>query len=334
MKYIRLLFLLLLSACYGESFTYEGQKLKGVSLVAPPQPMGPGVMEELQQTGVEWVSLMPYAFARMGDTSLQYNIDRQWWGERDEGLIQSIRLAREQGLQVMLKPHLWLRGGGFTGDLSFRSDEQWQAWERAYTRYLLHHARIADSMQLPLLCIGTELTLHNRQRPQYWKQLIDTIRNVYSGKLTYAANWDAVEDFPHWESLDYIGADAYYPLTQNPQPTIAAITEGWQPHLQALRRLSARYQKPVLFTEWGYRSIRASTQEPWRSDTGGTADQEAQANAYQAFFQAVWPEPWFAGGFVWKWYPDLPQSHHRTETDFTPQGKAAQQVLQENYGKR
>jgi hypothetical protein len=333
MKYLPLLFLLILGSCNAESFTYEEQKFKGVNLVAPPQPMGPEVMAALQQLGVEWVSLMPYAFTRMGDTSLHHNIDRQWWGERDEGLIESIRLAREHGLQVMLKPHLWLRGGGFTGDLTFETVEQWQAWERAYTGYLLHHARIADSMQVSLLCIGTELTQHNRQRPHYWQQLIDTLRSVYSGRLTYAANWDAVEDFPHWEALDYIGVDAYFPLTQSQQSTVIEIAEAWQPHLQSLRRLSGRHQKPVLFTEWGYRSITATTQEPWRSDTKGIADEEAQARAYRAFFKVVWPEPWFAGGFVWKWYPRLPQPHH-FETDFTPQGKAAQEVLRKEYSKR
>lgn len=334
MKYLYLFFLLILGACYGNNFTCDGQKFKGVNLVASPQPMGPEVITALQQLGVEWVSLMPYAFTQMGDTSLHYNLDRQWWGERDDGLIESIRLAQEQGLEVMLKPHIWLQGGGFTGDLTFEKESQWQAWERSYTAYLLHHARISDSMQVPLLCIGTELTLHNRQRPHYWRQLIDTLRTVYSGKLTYAANWDAVEDFPHWKALDYIGVDAYFPLTQSQSSAIKEIAEGWRPHLQLLRRQSARHQKPVLFTEWGYRSITATTQEPWRSDTEGAADEEAQARAYEAFFVAVWPEPWFAGVFVWKWYPNIPQPQHQLDTDFTPQGKAAQEVLKKEYSKR
>ena len=331
MKYPYMLFVLLLCACNVKSFNYEGQKMEGVSLVAPPDPMEAEVMQELDGLGVEWVSLMPYAFTQNGDTALIYNIERQWWGERDSGVVESIRLAQERGIKVMLKPHLWLRGGGFTGDLTFKTGEEWQAWERAYTRYILHHAHIADSMQVPLLCIGTELTHHNKQRKEYWQQLIDTVRSVYSGQLTYAANWDAVEDFPHWEDLDYIGVDAYFPLTKKDKPTVEEVAEDWKSHLQDLNKLAARYQKPILFTEWGYRSIAGTTREPWRSDTEGTADPEAQEAAYRAFFQAVWPQPWLAGGFLWKWYPQLPRRHHRVETDFTPQGKPAQEVIKEYY---
>ncbi|AHM63375.1 hypothetical protein D770_25650 [Flammeovirgaceae bacterium 311] len=329
-----LVLLLLLSACEGNSFKYEGPKLEGVSLVAPPDPIGPEVMQELQGIGVEWVSLMPYAFARPGDTVLHHNTERQWWGERDEGLLESIRLAQEQGLQVMLKPHLWLQDGSFTGDLSFDTLEQWQAWERSYTSYLLHHAHLADSMQVPLLCIGTELTRHNQQRPQYWQQLIDTIRSVYSGRLTYAANWDGLAAFPHWHALDFIGVDAYFPLSELPKPTVAALAEAWQPHLQDLGRLAGKYQKPILFTEWGYRSISGTSREPWQFDAEGAPDAEAQAVAYQAIFEKVWPEPWFAGGFVWKWYPRLPTRHHDIEIDFTPQGKPAQEVLKDNFGRQ
>ena len=322
---------LLLSSCQSGHFTYDAPKMEGVSLVAPPQPMGPEVMQELQALGVEWVSLMPYAFLAPGDTILYYNIDRQWWGERDEGLIESIRLAKEAGLQVMLKPHLWLKGGAFTGDFGFPSAESWKTWERAYTGYILHHARIADSTQLPLFCIGTELTQHNKARPQYWQQLIDTVRAVYQGKITYAANWDAINDFPHWGQLDYIGVDAYFPLSDAEQPSPEVLVQAWQPHLKALQDIATKHQKPILFTEWGYRSIRKTSHEPWRSDTDAPVDYKAQADAYRAFFQHVWPQSWLAGVFLWKWYPQIPQHYHKIEKDYTPQDKPAQEVVREYF---
>lgn len=323
---------LLLAGCQTKSFVYEGKKLEGVSLVAPPKPIGAEAMQELDEVGLEWVSLMPYAFTEEGGTELYYNLERQWWGERDEGLIETIRLAREAQLQVMLKPHLWLRGGSFTGDLSFSTEAQWQAWEKAYTGYILHQAHIADSMQVPLFCLGTELTQHNMQRPDYWAFLIDTLRTVYGGQLTYAANWDAVEAFPHWDKVDFIGVDAYFPLSKEDSPTPDQLKKGWQPHLRALQTLAGRHQKPILFTEWGYRSIQATAREPWRSDTEGTNSAEAQKAAYEAFFQQVWTQPWVAGAFLWKWYPQQPRRHHKLETDFTPQGKPALDVVRQYYG--
>lgn len=338
MKYLGTLYLyvvmLLLFACQTRNYIYEGKKLEGVSLVAPPEPMEFKTMQELQEVGLEWVSLMPYAFSQAGDTVLHYNLERQWWGERDEGLVESIRLAHEAGMQVMLKPHLWLRGGGFTGDLTFKTAGEWQAWERHYTAYILHHAHIADSMEVALLCIGTELSQHNKQRPLYWQQLIDTVRSVYKGKLTYAANWDAAESFPHWENLDYIGVDAYFPLTKAEQASEEEIAAGWQTHLKDLQQLAGKYQKPILFTEWGYRSISNTAVEPWRSDTEGKADPAAQALSYSVFFKTVWPQPWLAGAFLWKWYPQIPRRHHNIETDYTPQGKPAMEVIREHYGSR
>jgi hypothetical protein len=93
-----------------------------------------------------------------------------------------------------------------------------------------------------------------------------------------------------------------------------------------------------LFTEYGYRSIDQTAKEPWVADTPAKVNHQAQANAYEALFAEFWHEPWFAGGFAWKWYE--PQMLHRAEsrwhkmdTDFTPQNKAAQQVLQKWYGK-
>lgn len=289
-------------------------------------------MQELQQLGAGWVSLMPYAFTQMGDTRLRYNLDQQWWGERSEGIVESVRLAREQGLQVMLKPHVWA-GDGFHGDIAFTSEADWQAWEASYSSYILHFARLADSLQLPLFCIGTELKNHTRQRPLYWAQLIDTVRAVYGGKLTYADNWDSYQGFPHWSQLDFIGIDAYFPLSEQEQPALNDLAEAWQPHLEQIRQVAAQHQKPVLFTEWGFRSIRGATLEPWRSDTEGTADNAAQAAAYRAFFKTVWPQPWLAGAFLWKWYPHLPQRRHRLETDYSPQGKPALEVVRKYYGR-
>jgi hypothetical protein len=39
------------------------------------------------------------------------------------------------------------------------------------------------------------------------------IRKIYTGKLTYAANWDDFDKVPFWKELDYIGIDAYFPLS-------------------------------------------------------------------------------------------------------------------------
>ncbi len=42
-------------------------------------------------------------------------------------------------------------------------------------------------------------------------------------------------------------------------------------------------------------------------------------------------EPWLAGAFVWKWYPDHERAGGPSHPGFTPQNKPAERVLQAWY---
>ena len=153
---------------------------------------------------------------------------------------------------------------------------------------------------------------------------------MYRGPLTYAANWDRYDRIPFWSQLDYVGVDAYFPLSDAREPSVRELTRGWQPHLTALRKLSDRLQKPILFTEFGYRSCDYTARRPWESETPCVPNETAQANAYRALTEAVWPQPWLAGGFAWKWFMDN-DLRHRERDQYSPQGKVAEEVLQRQW---
>ena len=225
----------------------------------------------------------------------------------------------------MLKPHVWMQGGSHL-DLEFTNEQDWQTFEADYSQYVLDFARIADSLHVDLYCITTELDRFATARPVFWSKLIDQVKKVYKGKLTYAANWDRYEKIPFWNQLDFIGVDAYFPLSDDREPSVKSMSKGWRRHLSDLSSFSRRNQKPILFTEFGYRACDNTAERPWESETPCTQNQLAQANAYSAFLETVWPQPWFAGGFVWKWF--MHDAHRGRERDqFSPQGRAAEQVL-------
>lgn len=275
--------------------------------------------------GAEWVALVPYAFGPGEDGRLQWNAeDWQWWGETEHGTRTQIRLAKAAGLKVMMKPHLWLEHGAFTGTYDATN---WEAFAASYRDYLLQFARVAETEGAEVLCIGTELRCFTEQQPAYWNALIDTLRAVYHGKLTYAANWDEVAHVPFWSQLDLIGVDGYFPLTPRPTSNVDSIAAGWAPHVRLLGALSARVNKPVLFTEMGYTCTTHCTVEPWKEDNSAPSDQHAQAAAYAAFFRTMHAQPWYAGCFVWKWFADGGKRSERQENDFSPQGKAALSVM-------
>jgi len=50
-------------------------------------------------------------------------------------------------------------------------------------------------------------------------------------------------------------------------------------------------------------------------------------------FLTFWHQPWFAGGFVWKWYAHHPEAGGANNNDYTPQRKPAEQLIRSYYQK-
>lgn len=264
-----------------------------------------------------------------------YNGKRgQWWGERPEGVLETIRLAHEAGVQVMLKPQIYVPRS-WTGSLNFDTAEDWASWEQGYERYILEMARLADTCSVGLFCIGTEFRMSVARRPAFWKSLITKVRQVYRGKLVYSANWDDWEQVPFWPELDYIGLSGYFPLIQAATPQVDSLKAAWEPICQRLRTFSRKHQRPVLFTEFGYLSVDHCGWRNWELEAvvrEKEVNEQAQANCLEALLATFQPEPWWAGGFVWKWFPELRGHEGYPERDYTPQGKAGEAILCKWYG--
>jgi hypothetical protein len=170
------------------------------------------------------------------------------------------------------------------------------------------------------------------QRNSYWFSLITEIRKVYKGKLTYAANWDEFKRVPFWGKLDFIGVDAYFPLTDLKSPSIADFETGWQKHKTEIKAVQVRFKKPILFTEFGYRSVDYTGKKPWESNRiEGGFNLKAQENGLQALYNQFWNEEWFAGGFVWKWFVNHNRVGGIYNNRFTPQNKPAEELLKKLY---
>ena len=166
------------------------------------------------------------------------------------------------------------------------------------------------------------------------KDLIVEIKNIYKGKLTYAANWDEFKRTPFWSDLNYIGVDAYFPVSDSKTPTVAECLEGWKKHKVVIKGLSDKYKKPILFTEYGYRSVDFSGKEPWKSDRSmNVVNLEAQTNTTKALFETFWKEDWFAGGFIWKWFIEYDKVGGGKNSQFTPQNKPVESIIKAYFEK-
>ncbi|VAW09802.1 FIG01019911: hypothetical protein [hydrothermal vent metagenome] len=309
------------------------KKINGVSFVASRDKATHEQVKDVLLVNANHAAVMPFGFIRnINSPEIIHNTDRQWFGETKAGAKQYIEVLHKNGVQVMVKPQIWIWKGEFTGTLLMNSEEHWKALEASYDDFILTYAKLAEETQVALFCIGTELERFVEHRPEYWKRLILKIRKVYKGKLTYAANWNEYTKTSFWEDLDYIGIDAYFPLSEEKNPTVGQLKEAWQPWKDNIFKLSTTVKRPVLFTEFGYRSIDYTARKPWLADCHEQkVNLGAQVNAKKAIFSEFWTEDWFAGGYVWKWFVDHAKSGGNANNQFTPQNKPAQQVITDFY---
>ena len=306
--------------------------IKGISFVATEMKVNNSNIQPIKDIHANWISLMPYAYSPWGQEvgcELAYNSDFQWRGEKDEGIIEAIILAHQNGLKVMVKPHLWLNGN-YTGDFVLSNEKDWAIWEKNYANYILHFAFLADSLKAEMFCIGTELKLTISNRPVFWNKLIDSIKTFYEGELTYAANWDDYQDVPFWEQLDYIGINGYFPLSSNTSPSVEELCIAWRPTILAIENFQNKIKKPILFTEIGYKSVNSCAEEPW-NPVSNNCNMLEQANATEAFFKCYDNMPWFVGCFIWKWYPDHDNSGGKNDDDYTPQNKPTADLIRKYF---
>jgi len=285
--------------------------------------------------GAQWVSFHPFAFQFSHDSPhIQLGRD----DPPDDDLRLAITQAHGLGLKIMLKPHIWLdehRDERWRGTIEMANEENWQAWFAAYRRFILHYARLAAAENVELFCVGTELATTARQRQADWRQTIAQIRQVYSGPLVYAANWwGEYDQIAFWDALDYIGINAFFPLSDAANPSMDTLRQRARQVAEKIALLHMQTGKPVIFTEVGFRSVSGATIRPWawpRVREPGVNLRE-QARAYEAIFSTFWSQPWFYGMYWWQWFSDLSRGGQRN-AEFTPHRKPAEQILIDWYAK-
>ncbi|TVZ56824.1 hypothetical protein OD91_2124 [Lutibacter sp. Hel_I_33_5] len=331
MKKYKLLFILLIQFSFG--CQSQQQKINGISFVASGEKIIQKNVTPVANVSANYAALMPFGFIKnLAAPTINHNTNRQWFGETEKGIIQYGKLLQKNKIQLMIKPQIWVWHGEFTGNILMKSEEDWKVLEDSYRSFILTYAKAAEVLKAPIFCIGTELEKFALNRPRYWRHLIKEIRKLYKGKLTYAANWDEFKRIPFWDDLDFIGIDAYFPLTDKKSPTIEEFESGWNSHKKTISAVQKKYNKPVIFTEYGYRSVNFTGAKPWESNrVKDNVNLEAQINGYQALFNQFWKEKWFAGGFIWKWFHDYKKGGGLKNNRFTPQNKPVEKTIKQQY---
>ncbi len=278
-------------------------------------------MLELRDIGINWIAIHPYArISEDGHVGMRKNRNLYH-------ITTPLQWGKELKLNFMLKPHLAYWGTKFKwrGNINFDSPKAWQTFFKDYSEWILAMAGIAEQNGAKILCIGTELT-HSLTYEKEWQDLIAAIRKIYRGNLTYAANWNNYQQVPFWDDLDYIGIQAYFPLTDSDSPTEDEIRDGWNKVYKKLIPYADTMNKKIIFTEIGYTASTIAAKEPWayqRSDDNRS--RQLQESCLKIALQEVREQNKISGLFLWKWFPETqPFAHYE---DFNLQRQEVKELI-------
>ncbi len=284
----------------------------------------------MASTGANWVAIVPTKYMSSATDSEIGVPDNR--AATDDAVVRAIDDAHARGLKVLLKPHIDVIDGTSRVDIQPADTARWFS---NYRQYITHYAALAQAHNVEMLAVGTELaSVDTSGYYSYWADAIAGVRAEYQGPLTYAASLNDFDSVGFSGLLDYLGLDMYFPLTDLAEPSTDDLMQGWTDYhgyygeanwMSRIEAWQARWNKPVILTELGYRSIKYVGLTPWDCSPG-EYDGYNQARAYEAAFRVLSGKQWLAGAFFWDWAVDNAVGGPG-DTGYTVRDKPAESVV-------
>jgi len=293
-------------------------------------------LDEIAELGATWVSITPFGtMDDLRDTEVCPEVEKPL-AENLGAVREVISQAQTRGLSVLLVPHVFVWSGEWRGLIEPGSDAGWRAWFESYERFVLLWAKVAAETDSDGFSVGVEFLSSSQRYGWRWKELIARVRQVYPGPITYSANWDEVEHVAFWDDVDWIGLNAFQPLSDRPGATPAQLTAGARRFAADMAQIARMHDRPLVLCEMGFKKMRDPAVRPWEwpeAMDASAADPDAQATAYRALLAGFVPEPHFAGLFVWKYFSDPWDWTQEEPFGFSPRGEVGEEVLRDWFAK-
>lgn len=301
------------------------QKIKGVSL---PVWEKDGYFSEKLTKALEEIKELDANFVAIVPTVFQNNITESFIFETektpsDESVIHAIKLSKQNRFYVMLKPHLDLKDQTIYRGLIDPRDIE--SWGRNYMNMIIRYAKIANQLGVEILCVGTELENISFRYPQIFEKVISNVKQIYRGKIIYAANWTEFKKISFWDKLDFIGIDAYFSVANSTNPTEDKLSEKWEKIFNDISGFQKSIGKDVVFTEIGYLDKDGTCIQPFNWLINSPEDQEEQALCYKVALEFALER--IKGIFIWEWeFYKAPG-----EPGYSPRSKRAEKVIKDIF---
>ncbi len=285
------------------------------------------LIDEIADTGANALQLVPIAQQEHASSSAIF-MDIRRTPSRTH-VVRLIRHAKRRGLRVVLMPIVLLENplpGQWRGMIEPADRALW--WED-YAELILHFASIAEEGNVDVFMVGSEL-VRTESQEQQWRHLVSRVREAFSGRIGYSANWDHYVNIAWWDAVDIVGMTTYHDLTRDGlrKPTLTNMLDEWQRIRRRILDWQKTVNRPILFTEVGWPNQSTAARKPWNYRAAPREPApDLQANCFEAFFRTWFGQESVAGYVVWEWRSDAGDWPDETDTGYVPAGKPAMDVI-------
>ena len=265
-------------------------------------------VDQIAELGANALVVVTPWFQDTGSTNTIYRISSRC--PTDEQLKAVFKRAKQRNLRTAIVPIVLIKnpvGKEWRGTIA---PTNWEQWWMSYGAFINHFAGMAAELDIDILSIGSELNSTEDQE-QHWTHVAAATRKIFSGTMTYTANWDRYEKVKFWNLVDAISISAYFELVENPeQQNVLMMSEAWGKIATKFADFAKTQGRPLLLMQVGYPSVPWAALHPWNYQPGDLkeSDPETQARAYEAFL-TIWTAKLTAqacpvqGFFLYHWDP-------------------------------
>ena len=243
-------------------------------------------------------------------------------------VARTLKQAQRYGFEITLMPMLRLQHrdkGDWRGVLEPRAGLD--VFFKHYEEAIWPLVRLSTEFKVKRFVIGSELLSLEHDR-QSWARLIKRVRQVFSGRISYAANWDHYRGPSFWDLVDEMGVSSYFELSlkANKGTRMGQAEHQWRQFIGEAASFSRTIDKPLMLMEVGYPSQVTAALFPWDESRHAAIDLSLQADLYGAFCRAVDEQRSHVQGFFfWNWF-----GFGGAEDDsYTPRGKPAAHIMKD-----
>lgn len=242
---------------------------------------------------------------------------------------------------IILEPYPYIANGTIVE--TAWNPSNFNQWFVAWENVLVELATYAQSKGLAGMYIASNLVYMEGWIYQ-WTQIINNLRNIYSGNIFYRTNWWVTA---HWSQqhiddynaklnreifglVDVIAIACYFELTAEESPSKQKIIENIhsttlhdrrQNVVQEVKKFHDRWGKPIFFGELGIYPYSKAPSMPYAYSvpTLGTYNEQVQVNFFQAYYEVFKDYSWWLGFSIY--------AIADSQSLFNPAGKQAESVI-------